>query len=102
MGTETIEGRECYLIEELDSSPSNRSWFDKEKLVVVKSDGHYEGDRMVSNYSDFRKIHGEWVIPYRKKTHMNGELSLTATVQSVRVNQGLRDNLFNPSRVRVD
>lgn len=46
--------------------------------------------------SDFRKVNGEWEIPYKMEIYVDNKLVSTNTVKSVQVNQDMEDEWFDP------
>ena len=50
---------------------------------------------------DFRKVKGDWELPYKTEMYGNNELMSTTLVKSVEINKGLSDDLFNPDKVKI-
>ncbi len=109
VGSEKVGGRDCYVVEVEDEEvedkeefPFTRLWLDKKNLTMVKCEiDAPTGEKMVFVYSDFRKIKGDWEIPYKTEVYMNGRLMSTSVVKSLKINQGLSDDLFDPDKVEV-
>jgi len=103
VGTEKVGGRECYVVEiKEEESPFTRMWLDKENLVLIK--GEYkeaEGEITLWVYSDFKKIKGDWEMPYKIQMYVDGNLAGSLLVKSLDINKGLSDDLFDPDKVKV-
>jgi len=104
VGTEKVDKRECYVVEmeEGKESPFTRLWLDKKNLNLTK--GESKGPKeetIVWIHSDFRKIKGDWEMPYKREIYMDGELMSTFLVKSIEINKGLSDDLFDPNKVKV-
>lgn len=103
-GSETIKGRDCYVVKfkEEAESYTTRVWIDKNELFLVKSESKGDkGGTMTIVYSDFRKIKGNWEIPYETEIFSDDKLVTTIKVRSLEMNKGLGDDLFDPDKVEV-
>jgi len=70
--------------------------------MLVKGEGTgAQGKTAAWLNSDFNKIKGDWEIPYKTEMYVDGEIMSTSTVKSVKINEGLSDDLFNPNEVKV-
>jgi len=104
VGTEKVGERECYVVDvEEEEEPSfTRLWLDKENLALIKGESKEpEGETMVWIYSDFRKIKGDFEIPYKTEMYVDGKLMGTLLIKSLEINKGLSDDLFDPDKVEV-
>ena len=104
VGTEKVDKRECWVIESQFEEIPGKIWLDKNDMVLMKHEYGVEGEpkTIVSMvYSDHRKVKGDWKIPYKTVTYLDGELTATMLVQSIEINQGLSDDLFDPDKVEV-
>ena len=104
VGTEKVDKRECYVVEMEGGkeSPFTRLWLDKKNLDLTKAESKWpKGETMVLIHSDFRKIKGDWEMPYKREIYMDGELMSTFLVKSIEINKGLSDDLFDPDKVKV-
>jgi len=104
VGTEKINGRECYVIEVRDEKEVllTKMWLDKKTLSFIKSETAVEkGKKVLSISSDFRKIKGDWEMPYKFETFEDSKLLTSSIIKSVAINKGLSDDLFNPDKVEV-
>lgn len=103
-GSETIKGRDCYVVKFKEEAESyiTRVWIDKNELFLVKSESKGDkGGTMTIVYSDFRKIKGNWEIPYETEIFSDDKLVTTIKVRSLEMNKGLGDDLFDPDKVEV-
>ena len=104
VGTEKVDKRECYVVEmeEGGESPFTKLWFDKKNLDLIKYEVNGpEGETIVLIYSDFRKIKGDWEMPYKIEFYMDDKLMSTSLIKSLELNTGLSDDLFDPNKVKV-
>jgi len=104
VGTEKIGKRECYVVqrEEEDETTYTTIWLDKKNLFEVKSEiKGSEGEIMLIVNSDFRKVKGDWEMPYKTEMYGDNELMFTYLVKSIEINKGLSDDLFDPDKVKI-
>jgi len=104
VGSEKVSKRKCYVVEIYDQkdSPLTKMWLDEKALMLVKGEGTgAQGKTATWLNSDFKKIKGDWEIPYKTEMYVDGEIMSTSTVKSVKINEGLSDDLFNPNEVKV-
>ena len=103
LGTEKVGKRVCYVVEIKDKEyPFTKLWLDKRNLVLIKNESKgTEGERILLIHSDFRKIKGDWEMPYKTEMYTDGELMATSLVKSIKINKGLSDDLFDPDKVKI-
>lgn len=104
VGTEKVGLRECYLIEvePQNQRPFTKLWLDKKSLVRVKAEGRGpQGQKVQWLYSDFRKVEGDWEVPYKTEMFVEGQLVSSTLVKSLQINQGLSDDLFEAGRIEA-
>ncbi len=103
LGTEKVGKRECYVVEiEEEEYPFTKLWLDKRNLVLIKNESKgTEGEIILLIHSDFRKIKGDWEMPYKTEMYTDGELMATSLVKSIKINKGLSDDLFDPDKVKI-
>ncbi len=103
LGTEKVGKRECYVVEIEDKEyPFTKLWLDKKNLVLIKNESKgTEGEIILLIHSDFRKIKGDWEMPYKTEMYTDGELMATSLVKSIKINKGLSDDLFDPDKVKI-
>ena len=102
-GSETMQGRDCYIVEIEEPGAMTRLWLDKQNFIPVQ--GETRDSAGVELYrwihSDFHRIHGDWEYPYRTEMYEGSELAATMLVTSLDVNQGVSDDLFDPDKVSI-
>jgi len=103
IGSEKIGGRDCYLLSVLDeSSDYAKLWIDQKSFILMKMEGKpQEGVASMILLSDYRKVSGDFEMPYRTEMYSGKELISTGVVKSVEVNKGLSDELFDPDKIKV-
>lgn len=104
VGTEKIGKRECYVVqpEEEGETSYTKIWLDKKNFYMVKSESEgTDGEIILMLNSDFRKVKGDWEMPYKTEMYEDNELMFTLLVKSIEINKGLSDDLFDPDKVKV-
>jgi outer membrane lipoprotein-sorting protein len=105
VGTQKVGGRECYVVEmeEEGESPFTKLWLDKKNLDLTKGESKGpKGETIVWIHSDFRKLKGDWEMPYKMEMYVNDKLMSSSLVKSLEINQGLSDDLFSVAKVKVE
>ena len=104
VGTEKVGKRECYVMKIEDKEyPFTRLWLDKRNLVLVKGESKgREGETILLINSDFKKIKGDWEMPYKTEIYGDGKLISTSLVKSLKINKGVSDDLFDPNKVKIE
>jgi outer membrane lipoprotein-sorting protein len=79
-------------------------WIDKNSLYSIKEKNYNKQAKqwMTTEFSDFRKVKGEWEMPYKMKTYMGDNLSFESETRSVKINTGLPDSLFNIEKAKKE
>ena len=104
IGIERIGNRECYLLElEIErESPYKRLWVDKDRLFLIQAEGDSsDGNKVRTTFSDFRKAKGSWELPYKIEVFINEVQTMTVLTKSLKINQGLPDDLFDVNKVEL-
>ena len=103
IGSDSAQGRDCYIVELEDEGVLTRLWLDKSDFIPVQGQTHDSTGAMQYHWvhSDFHKIRGQWEYPYMTKMYNGDTLTVQMSVTSLEVNQGLSDELFNPDSVRM-
>jgi outer membrane lipoprotein-sorting protein len=103
IGSEKIGGRDCYVLSVLDeSSDFAKLWIDQKSFILMKMEGKpQEGIASVILPSDYRKVSGDFEMPFRTEMYSGKDLISTTVVKSVTVNKGLADDLFDPDKVKT-
>ncbi|MFB0527524.1 MAG: outer membrane lipoprotein-sorting protein [bacterium] len=105
VGTEKVGKRECYVVEIEDNKeyPFTKLWLDKKNLVLIKGESKgRERETILLINSDFKKIKGDWEMPYKTEMHADGKLMSTSVVKSLKINEGISDDLFDPNKVKIE
>ena len=103
-GTEKIAGRDCYVVKmkQTETSPYSILWLDKKNLELIKARSDISGGQQVEMFfSEFKKIEGEWQMPFKTEMYIDGERVSTVKVVSIEVNQGLSDDLFDVQKAEI-
>ena len=102
LGEETVNGRACYIVEypknEFVDKPV-KLWIDKEHYVSVKSEANMSGKLLVTMFSDFRAIDGDYVIPHKAEVFSDSAKTMDVAVTKVEVNKGVSDDIFDASKL---
>jgi len=103
IGSEKIGGRDCYVLSVLDqSSDFAKLWIDQKSFFVMKMEGKpEEGVASVILLSDYRKVSGDFEMPFRTEMYSGKDLISTVVVKSVAVNKGIADDLFDPDKIKT-
>jgi outer membrane lipoprotein-sorting protein len=103
IGSEKIGGRDCYVLSVLDdSSDFAKLWIDQKSFILMKMEGKpQEGVVSVILPSDYRKVSGDFEMPFRTEMYSGKDLISATVVKSVEVNKGIADDLFDPDKVKV-
>ncbi|HEY3294055.1 MAG TPA: hypothetical protein VGL38_01310 [bacterium] len=102
-GSETVNGRECWIVESgRPDSINDRYWLDKAKFDVLKGESK-DGEGHVLRWmlSDFRPVLGHYDYPYKMEVFSGDTVVATMTVRTIAVNTGLSDTLFDADRIEV-
>jgi len=105
IGMESIGGRDCYLLElEIEGkSPYTRLWVDNNTLFLVQAEGvNSDGDNIQTIFSDFKKVKGEWQLPYKVEVLMNNSQLMTVLVKSLKINKGISEEMFDINHVEIE
>ncbi len=97
VGSAEYGGRDCHVVEITlyDNEPAVTAWLDKETLVMVGGEGGVQGRQLRWAHSDFREVEGR-EMPYRTDYYLGDDAVGTMTVESLELNAGLSDDLFDP------
>jgi len=104
LGDEKVGGRDCHVVEGKTSAefPQTKYWLDKDTLAPVKAEGlGPQGEKMEWKFADFKKIGSEWEIPGTSEMYMDGKLTSVTKVKTIKIDQKIPDELFDPAKVQV-
>ncbi len=91
-GEETIGGHACWRIEtplrESDGSAvTMKSWYDKQHFVLVQSESSYDKKPVRMEFSDFRAVRGDYVIPHGMRAVQNDVQLVQAQIVAARTGE---------------
>ncbi len=102
LADETVSGRSCYVVQyptsELIKEPV-KYWIDKEHFVTVRSEATLSGKLLRTDFSEFKAIHGDYVIPHKAQVTSDGKKTMDVVVTRAEVNTGVSDDLFDASKL---
>lgn len=104
-GKEKIGGRECYVVDVLKQkdAPFTKIWLDEKNLVPMRMESKgLKKETMITEFSDFKKVKGNWEMPYKITMSMDGKLVSTIIVKSLEVNKGIADDQFDAEKVQPE
>lgn len=104
VGTEKVNKRECLVIESHFGEVSGKIWVNEKELVLLKLETEADEEdvpQATMVFSDHRKVKGDWKIPYKTESYLDGELKSTILIKTVEINQGLSDDIFDADKVEV-
>jgi|WetSurMetagenome_2_1015567.scaffolds.fasta_scaffold06735_4 outer membrane lipoprotein-sorting protein len=103
VGSEKVGGRDCYVLSVLDnSSEYAKLWIDQKSFLLMKMEGKpQEGVASVILLSDYRKVSGDFEMPYKTEMYSGKDLISTGIVKSIEVNKGISDDLFDPDKIKA-
>jgi hypothetical protein len=102
IGSETIDGRDCWVIADEDANaPVTRLWIDKKSYNLLKLMGKAEAGQptMTATFSDFRTVANDFEIPFVTKVSVGPDMGATITVTSAAANTGLSEDLFDAGKI---
>ena len=98
-----VNGKKCYALEGKGKQGNEGKWFvDKTSLSLLKYEGKVKGNMVVIVNSDFKKIKGEFEMPYKMESTMDGKPLMISVVKSVEFNKGVDDGIFNIDSVKQE
>jgi outer membrane lipoprotein-sorting protein len=108
IGSEKVAGKDCYVVEAWDIDTSSvttgeenkiKGWIEKGTLLLIQSEFKGAEDKTFKAVnSNFQKLKN-WELPYTTEIYTGGELMTKTTIKSLKINQGLSDDLFNADKV---
>jgi outer membrane lipoprotein-sorting protein len=111
IGSEKVAGKDCYVVEAWDIDTSSvttgeknkiKGWIEKGTLLLIQSEFKGAKDETFKAVnSNFQKVKN-WELPYTTEIYAGGELMTKNTIKTLKINQGLSDDLFNADKVKVE
>jgi outer membrane lipoprotein-sorting protein len=99
VSSEMAQGKDCYVISLNKDSVQHMLWMDKSSLTVLQGVSFSGADSVRWVLSDFRPVIGDYQHPHKVEMFDGDQLINSMTVESIQVNSGLSDDLFNPDKV---
>ena len=105
LGQEKVAGRDAWVIEVKEdkkaTSPEafSKVWIDASDHWMLKAESKTPKGTAQSRLSDFRKVHGDFSMPFLHEVFVNGVLQSKLVTKSVKTNSGLSDDLFDASKL---
>ncbi len=104
-GVRSLAGRSCDVLEITpEGGRPFQAWIDRETHLLARTDEQQAEDRVVIDYSDYRRVQGV-MIPFKVRSGdgTNSDFDEVETVQSLDINPAFPDGLFAiPPRPPVD
>jgi outer membrane lipoprotein-sorting protein len=98
-GEESVNGRDCWIVEWNEQSEPRRTWIAKDDLMHVQTVMKSENKTLKIINSDFRKVHKDFMIPYVTEVYSGDKLIMTSLIKEFVYNTGLADDLFDPAKL---
>ncbi len=102
VGDESVNGRDCWIVLAPENSIMKtrpKTWIDKKHFVFVRSESELSDGIMRTDFSDFRTVEGDFVVPYHYEVSSEGRMSMSGGITSLETNSGLSDDLFDPEKL---
>lgn len=102
LGIKTLRKKKCYIIKskKLYNIPFVKMWIDLKNHFVLQEQFQDENDDTIK--MKHYKFGKKWKKPYLTKIYINGKHQTTIEIESIKVNQGLSDSLFDPDKQIID
>jgi outer membrane lipoprotein-sorting protein len=101
IGEGHAQGKDCWLAELSKDSVTHKLWLDKKTLLVLQGEARQGENTARWVLSDYRKVKGEYEHPYKIEIYQDDQPIATMAVQSIALNTGLSDTLFDPDKMQV-
>ena len=108
-GKETISGRDAFVIESKGTKapadgkmPFEKLWIDTKSYRMLKGSYSSPDGNVVMHSSDFRAIRGGFEWPYLTEVSVDGKLQSKMITKNIKLNSGLSDDLFDPSKLKAE
>ncbi|MBN1695143.1 outer membrane lipoprotein-sorting protein [candidate division WOR-3 bacterium] len=111
IGSEKIGDKDCYVVEAWDIDTSSiktgeenkiKGWIEKGTLLLIQSEFRGAKDETFKAVnSNFQKVE-KWELPYTTEIYTGGKLITKTAIKTLKINQGLSDELFDADKVKVE
>jgi outer membrane lipoprotein-sorting protein len=99
LGEESLNGRDCWIVEWNEENEPLKTWIAKDDFMHVQSVSESGGNITKILNSDFRKVHGDFMVPFKTDVYSGDELVVTSLITEFTCNAGLADSLFDPEKL---
>ena len=102
VGEENLNGRDCWIVEwneDQDKPEPVRTWFAKDDFMLLQIISQSGGKTTKMVNSDFRKVKGDFMIPYLTEIYSADKLVMTSTIKEFTYNTNISDDLFDPEKL---
>lgn len=101
IGSGTVAGRDCYIVESTDDGDVSKIWLTKDTLTQMKIEATTKQGSVLMLYSDHKMVGDliEW--PYKTVIKQGGKVMSTMTMKWMKVNTGLDSTMFDASAVKA-
>jgi len=105
LGKEMVGDRNAWVFDvkqddnSKEQSALSKLWVDTKNYWMLKAITKTAGTVMESQMSDFRKVKGDYSMPFKQKIFADGVLQATSLIKSIKTNTGLSDDLFDASKL---
>jgi outer membrane lipoprotein-sorting protein len=107
VGEEKVADRNASVIEVKQDENSqagpgsfSKVWIDTSDYCMLKAQSRTPNGIAESRFSDFRKVQGDFSMPFLHEVYMDGVLQSKSVTKSVKLNSGLSDDLFDGSKLQ--
>ncbi len=98
-----VPDRECCAVAFDDDGAHYELMLCAKRLVILEgARTDSSGDVLRWVHSDFNKVYGDFLYPFKTEVFVNGELASTSGVLHFKVNSGLSDDLFDIEKIREE
>ena len=103
VGEDKLSDDDCYIIKIPSNAklPFSKIWVSKTRLIPLKAIGQYNNKSIILTFKDYKKINGEWGIPYKTEIMLDGKLISTTLVKKVETNIDIPNNIFDINSEKI-
>lgn len=99
----TVNDKKCYILEGQDKQGNPGKWyFDQASLSLVKFETKMNGKDSVLINSDFKKVKGDIVMPYKMEFSTDGKPVMVSVIKSITFDKGISDEVFNVDSIKQE
>lgn len=101
VGSEKVNGRDCYIVESVDQGDASKIWLAKDTLTQMKVETATKEGAIQMLFSDHKNVGNLYEWPYKTTIMQNGKVMSTMNVNWMKVNSGLSSGLFDAAAVQA-